>query len=320
MTECFKCGVLGEKAYLYDAISSEGFVKICKDCRFEEDIPIIKKRAGTEQEKAEKQLSESNPVEFRDKIVDKPVRRSVIYERLMKMSGLNKEPVVEKEKKSEELFEEEQHLRKLVEEKVVEVSQVDLSKVADAIENFHWKIMRARRAKKLTQEQLAKDIAEPEELVKLIEAGKIPENSDNLIKKLEAYLGVDILKKKEVAKKEIVGEKSREKAEDEKSVELSFDPVRAKQITIADLQEAKNKKEADILGVKEEDEPEFLSEDVLEEEVKENLFFFSRKKENHSGKEKKPIALPEEDLKKEVEEMKKEGLSEDDINDLIFGR
>lgn len=290
--ECFKCGVSGDKAYLYDAISSEGFVKICKDCRFEEDIPIIKKRAGTEQEKAEKQLSESNPVEFREKVVEKPVRRSAVYDRLMKMSGLDREPVVVKEEPSPELFEEEQHLRKLVETKVVEASQVDLGKVAGAIENFHWKIMRARRAKKLTQEQLAKDIAEPEELIKMIEAGQIPENSDNMIKKLEAYLGVEILKKKPVSRESVKYEKPVKEIivpEESEKVELGFDAVRAKQITIADLQEAKKKKEQEILGLGGEldDEPEFLSEDILEKEVK---------------------------------EMKKEGLSDDDINDLIFGR
>jgi ribosome-binding protein aMBF1 (putative translation factor) len=295
MSECFKCGLSGAEGYLYDAIASEGVVKICRDCSFDEGIPIVKKPVSSDQEKAERQLSESNPVEFREKVVEKPIRKSAVYERLMKMSGLAKEPVVEETKPSLELVEEEQSLRSLVEENVKEAGEVNLGDVEKFVENFHWKVMRGRRAKKLTSEQLAKDIAEPEEVIKMLEAGKVPSNYDNLVKKIEAYLGVEILKKptvQQIEEESVVEERQLKEIvvpEEPEKVELGFDEMRAKQITIADLQEAKNKKEREIFEVSggDENEPEFLGEKQLEKEVK---------------------------------EMEESGLSEDDINDLIFGK
>ena len=112
----------------------------------------------------------------------------------------------------------------------------DLKPRSDLVDNFHWLVMRARRLKHITPEQLAEAIGEPGAAIKMAERGILPEESYNLISKLENYLGIKLVKK-EFAKKI-----------EEKSMEISFDSVTTKSLTIADLQEMKKRKENEILS------------------------------------------------------------------------
>jgi len=64
MDKCFKCGVSGDRALLFGAISEKGIVRICRKCSFEEDIPLMKYM----QEEFEK--------------------RPTVHERLSRLSGI----------------------------------------------------------------------------------------------------------------------------------------------------------------------------------------------------------------------------------------
>jgi len=65
---------------------------------------------------------------------------------------------------------------------------------SDLIENFHWKIQRLKRARKITRGQFAKAIGESEDTVKMIEQGFLPEKNYKIISKIENYFGVSLRK------------------------------------------------------------------------------------------------------------------------------
>ena len=86
MNNCFKCGISDEKSMLYDAISDEGIIKVCRKCSFEENLPLIKKI--NEQEKRDRAIAEANSFELRKKLKQTPIRKTSVYNRLVSMSGI----------------------------------------------------------------------------------------------------------------------------------------------------------------------------------------------------------------------------------------
>jgi len=258
MAECFKCGIPDERALLFDVVSEKGIVKVCRKCNEEEQLPLIKK--------------------FED--VGEPEERKSVYERVSSVSGFKpesyKKNYVDKEK-AELLKSQETTLREIIDrnykEKIPEKPKIR----RDMIDNFHWVLMRARRSKKLTQKQLAEELAEPEAAIKLAEEGVIPEDSFNLIKKLENYLGVNISKKQDrvldssyseeidVVKQEIKGRFEEE---------VQFDELTTKILTISDLQEMKNKRENEIWSKDIYREKQKLEDkkDLTDEEMDEVIF------------------------------------------------
>lgn len=175
--ECFICGINGEQTALFSAIVQEGVVPVCEECSIKEKILVIK-RVG--------QLRESE-------------RNQTIYERLSRMAGLD--PVGHKEKiKREERIElKRQELRRPVENKnqlsFPNLKQVQPQIQGDLIRNYHWTILNARRAMKMTQKQLADAIAESETAIRLVERGILPNNYMPFIKKLQTVLGVVLFDK-----------------------------------------------------------------------------------------------------------------------------
>jgi len=240
MEECFRCGAEGDKTRLFDAISSEGIVKICADCSKGEDIPLINKPTSEQLKSAEQMKSYSQRVQEHLKTPTKEVvapqdvsLKDIVDKNYQKQAGLEKKPR------------------------------------PDLVEHFHWVIMRARRAKKITIPQLAKELAEPETAIKMAEQGVLPENDNQLISKLEGFLGINLRKKKDdsfsftVEGKEFV----EERVEEKKELSLDFDSVTTKNLTISDLQELKKKKEEEILygeEKKEEKKDEDLSDDDID--------------------------------------------------------
>ncbi len=161
MSECFKCGVSGDKARLYDAISEHGIVKICSVCNSVEKLPLIQ-RATTEQ-------------------IKQSERQQTVREKIAGFRGglaLSREPT----------------LRDLVDKKFKENVSKDIQPRPDLIENFNWIIQRVRRMKHISREQFAKDLGESETSIKMLEEGVLPENDNRLISKVESYLGI-ILRK-----------------------------------------------------------------------------------------------------------------------------
>ncbi|MFH1585581.1 MAG: hypothetical protein ABIB79_02350 [archaeon] len=276
MAWCFKCGISGDKKILYEAISREGIVKICMDCSYKEDIPVINKK---EEEIKPRLLAREPTLQ----------KRSTVYERLSRMSGYQA-PVPEKEP---ELKKQETSLKKMVEKNYEDKIQQAKPR-EDLIDNFHWIIMRTRRRKKVTQEQMAREIAEPESAVKMAEQGVITD--DRLIRKIESYLGIKI------RKEQFIEESSMTQFEYDKQMiiervkspeEIKFDQETSKTLTISDLQRLKMEKEGDI-------------------------FIPKRPREEIKEKEEDILKKKEDEL--EFTEMPEGELSDDEIDDIIFGR
>lgn len=61
------------------------------------------------------------------------------------------------------------------------------------VENFHWKIMMARKAKKMSQDLLARTIGEQLITVKTIESGCITRDSERVIRKIEDALKINLM-------------------------------------------------------------------------------------------------------------------------------
>ncbi len=111
----------------------------------------------------------------------------------------------------------------------------ELQSPHDLVNNFHWIIMRARRSKHITREQLAEAIAEPEKAIIMAERGILPEDYYKFLTKIENYLSIKLIKKEFAEKIE------------EKPKEIRFDAMTTKNLTISDLQEMKRKREVELL-------------------------------------------------------------------------
>ena len=77
------------------------------------------------------------------------------------------------------------------------VDKTSLPVYGDLVDNFHWHIQHGRRLKKVSQKQLSEMIAEKEEIVVLAEQGKLPEDYNKLVNKLEQFLNIRIKKKQD---------------------------------------------------------------------------------------------------------------------------
>lgn len=223
--ECFNCEISGEKAKLFTAISKEGIVKVCKECAEKNNLPILKDVS---------KLPNQDP----------PPRESV-YKRLSRIAGVT--PKIKKPEAQEEA-------RKKQDEKLKKIAEKNyLTKISDEpkpdflIDNFHWKIMRARRLRHISQGQLAKAIAEPEIAVKMIEKGILSRGNYDLISKIEDHLGIKI------TKEEFTG-----RIEEERK-KIGFDPISTRKLTISDLKE--------IQGGETPMKSEFQEETDLEEDI-----------------------------------------------------
>jgi len=170
--ECFKCGISGERAKLFDAITREGIVKVCEKCSLSEDHPIIRK-----------------PTSFQLKEIE---RKPGVYEMLSKMAGVN--PNERRDEKPVFLIKEESSLRAIVDKNYTEKARKTAKSRHDLIDNFHWVLMRTRRSKKVTQKQLAEAIGEAEAAIRLAEEGVLPDDSNKLLNKMQNYLGINLFK------------------------------------------------------------------------------------------------------------------------------
>jgi len=210
--ECSVCGVSKEKVRLLDAISSEGIVKICEACSKEEDMPILRRPTTF-------QLKESE-------------KKPEIYN-MLSVRGQKKESG-EPEKKHEKT-KTEATLKEIVDKKYEMVVSKEKKPRPDLVDNFHWVLMRARRLKKLTQEQLAEEISESTAAIKMAEQGILPEDDYRLVNKLEGFLRINLVK----------GVSKTPKFSPEKSPAriIKFDKKTMQDLTIADLKGMKEQAE-----------------------------------------------------------------------------
>ncbi len=307
MDKCFKCGVSEDRALLFSAISEKGIVKICRKCSFEEDIPIMKY------------------------IEEKVEKRQTVHERLSRLSGI--------EMKNEEDKINIQISKEAKDESLMKIANENFRKnVLDKnpfgmIDNFHWVIMRARRAKKLNQKQFAEAIEESEEAIKMAEEGILPKNDFVLVNKIENYLGIVIREEVRAPKGvhqggassssspsvngdintegknsfeedvEIVKEGFVQNVKDTikgTSDKVRFDDTTTKTLTIADLQEMKQKREK---------APQAYTKEVREP-AKAGPETFSAKMFTKGKIFNKPDKI----------DLDKEDLSQEEIDKILFGK
>ena len=228
MEECFNCGASISRVRLFDAISDEGLIKICEKCSREEHIPIIRRPTTFQLKEAE--------------------RKQSFYERAS--SSLNK-PF---ERETPEKKEQEVTLREIVDRNYEQRIPKKGSPRPEMIDNFHWVVMRARRMKKLTQAQLAKQIAESEAAIKMAEQGILPEDDYRLVNKLENYLGIKIIRPEFTKAINPPGFPRR----------LGFGADEAKILTIDDLRRLREDREEDYEEFEDVEEIKFMEEEVEE--------------------------------------------------------
>ncbi|MEM4625667.1 MAG: hypothetical protein QXJ28_02810, partial [Candidatus Pacearchaeota archaeon] len=159
------CAICGTTDELVEVINSSEIIKVCPDCARKEGYPRIVKPT-------EEQLRKANRFYgVRERLAMAPgFRNDGFYynktssERVL--SDALKKVGLSTSKKSDE----DKELEKIIIRNFKKVQREDL------IDNFHWHILNARRARKMSQKQLANAIAEPEIVVELAEQGKLPDD------------------------------------------------------------------------------------------------------------------------------------------------
>lgn len=141
-----------DKVRLFDVIYDGKMDLLCERCAIIEDIPVFQK---PDPEK----IKESQ-------------RSTDVYERMKRLSGY-KEPSLRAERLKE--LEKNPNLEKPIKEQL------------NMADHFHWEIMKNRRRKGLSQKQLAEAIGEQELAIAMLEKGKLPDGSENIIRKLEQF-------------------------------------------------------------------------------------------------------------------------------------
>lgn len=213
MDVCFKCGL--KKRRLFDIVGEDGIISVCGDCSGNDEFPVIKKPLNS--------------------AFDNIDARKTIYERLSSLAGINPDEHRNFEKNAKERASQDAELREIINKNLQLDFAKNLEVNVDLVRNFHWIIMRARRLKKITLGELAKKIAEPEEVLKMIEKGVVLKENFELIRKLEIFLSIHIL-----------SSDARKKINSTPNKEIGFDPVTTRVLTIDDLREMKKKREEQI--------------------------------------------------------------------------
>lgn len=168
--KCIRCGVEGDDVRLFDAIYEGRMERICERCAVIENVPLIRKPDSLQLKESEQAVG--------------------VYDRMKRLSG-----VVGSSR--DEVFSREDKIRELDDKPELELPEKEK---LNLVENFHWHIMKSRRHKRLTQEQLAKELGESELVIRMLENGKLPENAESLIRKIEQFFQFRLRKVSEMEK------------------------------------------------------------------------------------------------------------------------
>jgi len=289
---CYRCGET--EGRFFDVISGEGIITLCKECYLGEEAPRVKNS------------SEENFEDINN--------QEKVYERLSKSTGFDLNKHKENIKSSKET---EQSFRQLVDKKFD--STQSKSKNEDLVDNFHWIIMRARRMKKMTSSELAKELGVDLSEIQMAEKGIIKNGDYNFVQNLEKILGISLFKPE--IKKRIETQKS----------QLGFMEGDSKDLTISDLKEMNvNRVETKTpywrkllnkLTTKKQESQEEIAEPIKTEKPR---IEFERSEvpiEYDDNSLDISQEIKEEKVVEDTDEKKnEEDLSDDEINDLIFGR
>jgi ribosome-binding protein aMBF1 (putative translation factor) len=163
----------------------------------------------------------------------------------------------------------------------------------DVLDNYYWTLNLARRRKKLTTSQLAEKMQVDSDTIRGVERGRLPENFQELFIKLEAFLGIKLLKEankrvhftrtidekeeilKNVREKMEMPEAARESVDEYNKDDLAFKEKLSKgeidfsrreelsDVTLNDLVDMKKKREKnEIIQKVKADEDAMLGDDI----------------------------------------------------------
>src|SRR3989344_5707917 len=161
--KCVRCGAKEDQIRLFDTIYDGKANCICERCSIIENVSILERPDS-------------------DKILESN-RMVNVYERMKRLTGM-----VPEKKESEERKNRLEELRK---NPHLETPQ---KKTPELIDHFHWEIMKCRRRKGLSHNQLGEAIGEPGFSIDMIEKGNLGENAEILIKKLENFFNIRLIK------------------------------------------------------------------------------------------------------------------------------
>lgn len=191
---CFICGASDEDVKMFDVISESGLVKVCERCASEVDLPIIRKSEENKKKEIVDSAGESFSVKKMKEYAgmnsteNKNVKEIVKEAQRDKMSRARRVAGVSAKTNYSSIS-----YRDLVERKL-EGSDLRRSSRQDLVDNFHWKISRARRARRITSSQLAREVGESDMTIKNAENGIIAEGDRELVGKLENYLRISLIR------------------------------------------------------------------------------------------------------------------------------
>jgi len=162
MAQCTVCKATSEETELFKGIQIDGMVMVCAECAEKEGIPIIRKPSESQLNKADE--------------------RYTVRERMERMSGTRDTTEISEDQT---------------------ITQGNLAKLRmpapkqqheDVLDNYYWTLNISRRRKKLSVAQLAEKMQVSPAIIQGIEKGKLPDDFETLFIKLEAYLGIKLLK------------------------------------------------------------------------------------------------------------------------------
>ncbi len=214
MEHCYKCGISDAQALLSDVILPDKIDKICRRCSHEDGLPLITKTNITE---------ETEP-------------RLTVRERLSRLSKIPIKNVSE----NTDLKREETKLKEIV-NRNFRRTVGDTSVREDLVDNFHWFIMRARRSQHMYQKELAEEIKESEDLVRMAERGTV--SSLDVVRKIEIALSIRLRKIMDYENPEELDHSEFEIKES--SDKFSLDKFKG--LNVNDLKEMKQDKELEVL-------------------------------------------------------------------------
>ncbi len=172
---CIICQKSDREAELFEGIYEGEISKICERCADSESIPLIRK---------------PNP----DQLIATERVRSV-RERLENLSGtrqLNKEQVIANKNLAKIKFpEKKQHSELLV-------------------DNYYWILKMARRRKKLTLKDISESTHISVEILDSLERGKLPKDTEDVMRKLEMFFSIKLLRTHELSPKFILPDRDRQ--------------------------------------------------------------------------------------------------------------
>ncbi len=167
MKRCIICNKSEFEGEILRGIYANQIQDVCRECAENEGIAVMKKPTA-------EQLKESE-------------RPFTVDERLERLTGVkrrDKSPIIT------------DFIKASPRPKKQDYSYLNL------VDNFQWYVKNARRRMKVSTFQLARDIAESESVIRMIEEGNLPGEPEEVIRKLEQYLRIKLIKGEDKLKTE----------------------------------------------------------------------------------------------------------------------